>query len=169
LKEIAMSKNLLALALPLALVATACSKHSAVPADAQKTADVLTGDAKGSADSNPLCQLFTLDEIASYEGAPVAAGTNAAMGTGCQWVNRQGQESAMLQVVPARYFEAASEAPGYKELPEAGEKGFVVPQMGGWQAGAIKGQKAVMVSTGASSSEAKATGFLKEAMKRVTG
>ena len=75
----------------------------------------------------------------------------------------------MIQVVPASDFEAASEAPGYKELPDAGEKGFVVPQMGGWQAGAIKGQKAVMISTGASSSEAKATSFLKEAMKRVTG
>lgn len=164
-----MRKILFALSLPLALVATACNRHSGAPADAQKTADVLTGDAKGSADSNPLCKLFTVDEIASYEGAPVAAGANAAMGSGCQWVNRQGQGDAMIQVVPARYFEAASEAPGYKELPDTGEKAFVVPRMGGWQAGAIKGDKAVMVSTGASSSETKAASLLKEAMKRVTG
>ena len=167
LKEVALRTALLALGLPLALVASACNKHSAAPADAQNTADVLTGDAKGGADSNPLCQLFTVDEIANYEGAPVAGGTNAAMGTGCQWVHRQGQGSAMIQVVPARYFKAASAAPGYKELPDVGEKGFVVPQMGGWQAGVIKGDKAVMVSTSASSSEAKAASLLREAMKRV--
>ena len=161
-----MKKSLFVVALPLLLGTVACHKNAAVPAEAQNTADVLTGDAAGSADSNPLCKLFTVDEIATYEGAPVAAGKNAAMGTGCQWVHAQGEGSAMVQVVRKDDFSAPDQAPGYKVVPGAGEQAFVVPQMGGWQAGAIQHEKAVMVMTGGSSSEAKAVDLLKEAMKR---
>jgi hypothetical protein len=159
-----MTKIMMVTALSLALAA-ACNKNPSVPTDAQKTADVLTGDAKGSADANPLCKLFTVDEIASYEGAPVSAGANAAMGTGCQWVHRQGDGNTMIQVVTARYYEESGEA--VKSLPGVGEKAFVTPDMGGWKAGAIQRDKAIIVSTGGTSSEAKVIALLKEAMKRV--
>jgi hypothetical protein len=158
-----MKRSLFVVALPLLLGAVACHKN-AVPARAQNTADVLTGDAAGSADSNPLCKLFTVDEIASYEGAPVAAGKNAAMGTGCQWVDRQGEGNAMIQVAPSRYYEESGDAA--KSLPGVGEKAFFTPDMGGWKAGAIQRGKTIVVSTGDSSDATKVVAFLKEAMKR---
>ena len=159
-----MNKILIAI-VPLALAA-ACDKSPGVPADAQKTADVLTGDAAGSADSNPLCKLFTVDEIAGYEGAPVAPGTNAAMGTGCQWGDRQGDGYAMIQVASARYYEESGTA--VKSLPGVGEKAFVTPEMGGWKAGAIQRDKVIIVSTGGTSDAKKVVALLREAMKRVS-
>lgn len=159
-----MNKILIAI-VPLALAA-ACDKSPGVPADAQKTADVLTGDAAGSADSNPLCKLFTVDEIAGYEGAPVAPGTTAAMGTGCQWGDRQGDGYAMIQVASARYYEESGTA--VKSLPGVGEKAFVTPEMGGWKAGAIQRDKVIIVSTGGTSDAKKVVALLREAMKRVS-
>ena len=159
-----MTRMMFLLALPFVLGVAGCNKHPGVPADAQKTADVLTGDAAGSADSNPLCKLFTVDEIVGFEGAPVAPGANAAMGTGCQWMDQQGQGNAMIQVAPSRYFEASGEA--VKDLSGVGEKGFVTPNFGGWKAGAIQRDKAIIVSTGSTSSEAKVVALLKETMKR---
>ena len=161
-----MSKILFALALPLALGLVGCNKTPGVPGDAQKAADVLSGDAAGSAATNPVCKMFTVDEIAAYEGVPVEVGTNAAMGSGCQWMDTDGEGYALLQVVPEEYFEAASRAPGYKELPEVGKKGFVVPEEGGWGGGVIKGGKGIMFSTRGTSTEAMAVLFLKESMKR---
>ena len=162
-----MRNFLFALGLPLILVIGGCNKQPA-GADAQKTADVLSGDAKGSAATNPVCKLFTVDEIAVYEGVPVAAGQNAAMGSGCQWMDTDGEGYALLQVVPEDYYEASSSsASGYKELPDVGKKGFVVPEEGGWGGGAIKGGKGIMFSTRGTSTEAQAVSFLKEAMKRV--
>ena len=159
-----MIKILIAI-VPLALVA-ACDKNPGVPADAQKTADVLTGDAAGSADSTPLCKLFTVDEIAGYEGVPVTTGTNAAMGTGCQWGDRQGDGYAMIQVASARYYEESGTA--VKSLPGVGEKAFVTPEMGGWKAGAIQRDKVIIVSTGGTSDATKVVALLREAMKRVS-
>ena len=141
-----MTKLVMVMVLPLALAAAGCNKNPGVSGDAKKTADVLTGDAAGSASNNPLCKLFTVDEIASYEGAPVAAGTNAAMGTGCQWIHRQGEGNAMIQVASARYYEESGDA--VKSLPGVGEKAFVTPDMGGWKAGAIQRDKTIVVSTG---------------------
>ena len=93
----------------------ACNKPaSALPPDAVRTADALTGDSKGSAAANPQCKLFTTAEIKGYGGAPVGAGTNVAMGSGCQWPGAQGDGNGtvMLQIVPARDHEPPSGAPG---------------------------------------------------------
>ena len=109
--------------------------------------------------------MYTVDEIASYEGAPVFAGANAAMGSGCQWVHRQGDGNAMIQVATARYYEESGEA--VKSLPGVGEKAFVTPDMGGWKAGAIQRDKAIVVSTGSTSDATKVVALLKETMKRV--
>ena len=157
----------LALVSMLALGTIGCNKSSTAPADAQKTADALSGDAQASAASNPQCKQFTLEEVAAYEGTPVSAGKNAAMGSGCQWTDSQGNHSAMLQVIPADYHEPPSNASGYKELPDIGKRGFIVPDMGGWSAAAISGSHSVNVQTGDKSDEAKTKAFLIEAMKRV--
>lgn len=166
-REIDMSRATSSLLLALGLSLTACNESaSTVPDSARQTADRLTGDATGSAASNPQCRMFTPAEIAGYGGKPVNAGTNAAMGTGCQWTAKDEQGSVMLQVVDARYHSSPSLAPGYKPLSDVGEKGFVVPETGGWAAGAIHEKKSIYVSTPAGASEANTIAFLRAAMTR---
>lgn len=161
------SKGLLLL---VGLSLAACNKSpSSVPPGAQQAADVLTGDNKGEADANPQCRMFTTAEIESYGGAPVGAGTNAAMGTGCQWpgAHGDGNGTVMLQIAPAADHEPPSAAQGFKELADIGSEGFVVPEMGGWHAGAIQGKNSINVTTsGPAASEQKTIEFLREAIKR---
>jgi hypothetical protein len=114
--------------------------------------------------------MFTLTEIATYLGAPAKLGTNAAMGTGCQWtgVTNDGAQFVMLQIVDARYHEPPSAAAGFKKLADVGSKGFVAPGIGGWEAGAIQGDKSInIVTSGSTTSEAQTVAFLREALKRV--
>ena len=152
----------------MCLGTAACSKTPQASAgDAQQLAAGLTGDARGSASDNQQCKMFTPAEIAAYEGAAVGAGSNAAMGTGCQWSDTSDNDSAMVQVVRASDHEPATAAPGYKPLPQVGQEGFVVPQMGGWHAAAISGGKSVNVQTGAKSDQARTVAFLQEAIKRL--
>ena len=160
------SLSRIAVASAVLLTTLACNKSPAVPAAARNTAAVLAGGERGSAASNPLCKLFTEAEVAAYEGIGVNPGKDAAIGMGCQWTDVAGDNSAMVQVVPANYHEPTSEAPGFKKLAGVGSEGFIVPQMGGWHAAAIAGSHSVNVLTGGKSDEAKTVAFLKEAIKR---
>lgn len=147
----------------------ACNKSDpSTLADAKTTAAALSGDDKGEAASNPQCKMFTVAEIASYGGGPVNPGRNAAMGTGCQWtgVKDDGTGTVMLQIVSASYHSPPSGAPGFRKLPDVGAQGFIAPESGGWQAGAIQGEHSINVST--SGSEARTIDFLREAMKRAS-
>lgn len=154
----------------LALALASCGQSASSTQQAQQTADALTGDAGGDAAANPLCKMFTPAEIASYGGASMKVQGNAAMGTGCQWASvTEDGNSVVLQIVDARYHEPPKLAPGFKKLDDVGTKGFVVPQMGGWHAGAIQGGKSINVSTSHTSSEAQTVAFLKEALKRAGG
>ena len=162
------------LVLAFALGLAACGQSTPSTAQrAQQTADALTGDASGAAADNPQCKMFTLTEIATYLGAPAKLGTNAAMGTGCQWtgVTNDGAQFVTLQIVDARYHEPPSASVvGYKKLADVGTKGFVVPGIDGWQAGAIQGDRSInVVTSGATTSEAQTTAFLREALKRAGG
>lgn len=164
-----MSQATAGLFLLIGLGLSGCNKApSAVPSEAQKTADALTGDAKGDASTNAQCKKFTQAEIAAFAGTPVNAGENAAMGTGCQWTARNDHGFVMVQVVDAKDHNPTSGAPGYKELPDVGRDGFIVPDKEGGSAAAIAGDKSVniMISTGAT--EANVVAFLREAMKRTS-
>jgi hypothetical protein len=161
----------LSLAAFLAFGLAACGESEpSVPTEAQQTADALTGDAKGAASDNPNCKLFTPAEVGALAGVTVGAGEHAAMGSGCQWPAPGGEHSVMLQIVTAEHHTPPSEAEGFKELPAIGEKGYVLPEMGGWHAGAVKGGNSINVlADGPGASEAKTVAFLQEALKRVPG
>ena len=149
------------------LVAGAPSTFAQTKSDAEKLAHGLKGDDKGEAANNKQCQMFTQSEASAYIGGVVHHVENAAMGTGCQWTVGGGNGSMLVQVGPARYHERPSAAPGYKKMPEIGEKAFVVPEMGGWHAGSLHGEHAVHVTLdGKGASEAKTVELLKEAMQR---
>jgi hypothetical protein len=171
--EIDMRHVTLSLVLAFSVGLAACGQSGPSTAQrAQHTVDALTGDAAGDAASNPQCKMFTLTEIATYLGAPVKLGTNAAIGAGCQWtgVTNDGAQFVMLEIVDARYHELPSAAAGFKNIEDVGTKAFVVPQMGGWQAGAIQGGKSInVVTSGSTTSEAQAVAFLREALKRAGG
>lgn len=138
--------------------------------DPEVLADILSGDAARAASANPQCRFFTPDEIAAYLGEPVAAGANAGMGMGCQWLATDSDGDAMVTVVPAEYAEHPSLAPGFREAPEIGTDGFVVPEFDGWAAGATSGDSFVKVSVaGAGASEDKALDLLRETLARLGG
>ncbi len=160
--------QLLFIALALLLVAPVVVAQSpGVPKDARKLKDVLTGDAKGAASANPQCKLFTPVEIAGYLGKPVLAGRNAGMGFACHWVSADDEADAMVSVVPKEYHERPTLAPKFKALTEPGVNGFVVPELGGWAAGTIVGEKAIKVTLeGPKASEESAVAFLREAVRR---
>lgn len=152
----------------LAGLLTACGGSDA-KSEAQKTAAALRGEDKVEAANNPQCKLFTPAELKKYVGATLSAGHDAAMGTGCQWT-ASGDTSAMIQVVPARYHEPHSGAPGFRKVSDAdsgGTKGFVEQSIGDWNAGAISGSEAVMVSVGGpAASDASALALLRETIAR---
>jgi hypothetical protein len=150
----------------LFLTLAACGGGN-VPQDAQKTADALTGDAKGAAADNPNCKLFTPAELQTYIGEPVNAGANAGGGTGCQWTASDGEGDVMVVAVPSNYAEVPKLADGFRDVPELGEKGFVAPELGGWVAGAVLGTEFVKVSVaGAKASADTAVALFRETAKR---
>jgi len=135
--------------------------------DAKKLAAVLTGDDKKSAAENPQCKLYTPAELVKYVGTPVLAGRNAAMGAGCQWVTKDDSGDVIVAVIPADYHTSPTLAKGYRALTNIGTKGFVVPELGGWAAGAIAGDMAVRVSVaGPGASESTAIDLLTETLRR---
>lgn len=149
------------------ILATSLSSSAQSKSDAEKLSGALKGDKKGAAATNKQCKLFTMAEAGSYVGATIHNIENAAMGTGCQWTVGGNGGSMLVQVVPARYHEKPSGAPGYKKLPEIGPQAFVVPELGGWHAGSLQGAQAVHVMlSGKGASEATTIELLKESMKR---
>ncbi|MEA3010009.1 MAG: hypothetical protein QOJ91_1701 [Sphingomonadales bacterium] len=151
----------------IALIALAGCGKSGPPEEARNTADILTGDAKGAASDNPLCKLFTEAEASAYIGEPVKAGENATMGQGCQWAAVDDDGQVTIAIVPSEYEERATAAEGFRKVPEAGKDGFVVPDMGGWIAGAVAGKSFYRVTVaGAKASDSGALALLKETMKR---
>jgi hypothetical protein len=135
--------------------------------DPKKTADQLTGDAKGSAANNPVCKLFTAAEASKYVGKTVGNGQNAAMGSGCQWATKEYDGDMMVQIVNASYLVQPKDAKGFQAMPDLGTKGFVVPEMGGWKAAVVKDEKAIVVSVaGPAASQPTAIALLKETLAR---
>jgi hypothetical protein len=78
-----------------------------------------------------------------------------------------GEGSVLIQVYPAEYHEPHRGAPGFRQVPDVGSKGFVDSELGGWTAGAITGPDAVVVAvSGPKASDAVAIALLKETIAR---
>jgi hypothetical protein len=148
-------------------VLTGCDKPGP-PAEAQRIAAVLTGDAKGSPDANPVCKLFTAAEASVFSGKKLQAGSNAAMGTGCQWAaDDDAGGMTMVQVVAKGNAPNPSGAPGFRELRDLGAGAFVAEDMGGWVAGAPQGPDFIaVVVTGPKASAQTAIELVKATLKR---
>lgn len=102
------------------------------------TANGRIGEARLSGD---LCALFTTAEIKEFLGASVGAGRMAGpAGTACQW-SGTGEGLAIyaqIQIIKGtEYWTTPSKAKGYESLNGIGKEAYVVPEGGGWAAGAL--------------------------------
>ena len=140
---------------------------TAAQGDAKTVAAALTGEDKIAADKNPVCQLFTPGELQRYVGEPLSPGHSAAMGYGCQWMGTSPNANAMIEVAPAKYHEPHKGAQGFRKVGDVGKDGFVEMSLGGWNAGAIDGERTVVASvSGPAASDANAIALLKDAIGR---
>jgi hypothetical protein len=158
-----------------ALALAACFEKQAdasasAHADAKETAARLTGDDKGDAEGNALCALFKPAELAAYIGEPVGKPGNAAMGSGCQWLAKDGEGDVLIQVIPADYHEPHSGSDGFRKLDGPGAEAFVERAYDGWSAGAIIGEESIVAMVaGEKASAETAEALLREAAKRRAG
>ena len=153
--------------LPMLIAISIAACGDSTTDDAQRTKDVLTGDASIKAGDHPACKLFTPDELSTYIGDALSVGQNAGMGMGCQWVTEDESGDVMIIIVPKDYHEAPRLAPGYTELPTIGEQGFVAPELGGWVAASIVGDESIRVTVaGGAASAISAQALLEETINR---
>lgn len=155
-----------ALVAMLACSLAACG--SGAPDDAQKTADMLSGDAAGSATDNPLCKLFQPYELEGYVGDTLGSGRNAAMGAGCQWTTPGNSgASVMIVVIDKKDNVLPSLDPGFQDRPDIGEKGFTSKIVGEQMAGVVVGNDAIRITAGGPKASADMTvALLQETVKR---
>ena len=101
----------------------------------------------GAGEGAKICGWFTPADIATYLGVAVAAGeVNGPLKSQCQWNGKSdGGASISIQIVPRSDWEVPDLADGFKRVKGIGETAYIVPQFGGWQAGARTAAKVVVV------------------------
>jgi hypothetical protein len=161
-----MQKHRLTMVLAVALLALSCSGNS----DRASNSPVSTSSPRTET-SEGLCSLFTREEIQELLGTPVEAGDVAGpLGTACQW-NGSADDSAYAQIQVLRdtsYWEKPSLAKDYETLDGIGREAFVVPEMGGWRAGALTDAAVIMVSVnGGTVNRDTAVQFLRSGLERL--
>jgi len=102
----------------------------------------------GTGEGAKVCSWFTPAEIAKYLGVAVEAGqVNGPLNSQCQWKGKSASPAFIsIQIVRRSDWEDPHLADGYKRVQGIGETAYVVPQLGGWQAGARTATKVVAVS-----------------------
>jgi len=141
----------MAFLLLLALTAASCSGETE---RAEKVSSPGTTPAASTstsaAPSSDLCSLFTTEEIKELLGAPVGAGKVAGpMDTACHWSGSTDAAAvyAQIQVInDTSYWSKPTLAKGYEALSGISKEAFVVPELGGWSAGAVTDTAVVSVA-----------------------
>lgn len=143
----------------------ACQQRDAI-SDQHNATDIVTGDARLAASTNRACKLFSAAEAGNLMGEVAGSAENAAMGSGCSWAGARGGQFTVT-ILPAAEHEPATAAAGFHKIATPGTEGFVVPDMGGWVAGAIVGENAVRITlVGEASTETAAVKALTQAASR---
>jgi hypothetical protein len=108
----------------------------------------MTGGRPAAANSPTVCAMLSANQLHSWFGKTMKLGDMSDMpqAQGCQWLPADGSDGSMTaQIVPARYYNEPKLGNGFKKLTGVGEKAYIVPSLGGWEAGALKGSKAVVI------------------------
>ncbi len=128
--------------------------------DSQKAAGDGTADAARDDDAaHGLCALFDPEEIQELLGARVGDGQTAGpLGTACQWDGNEDGVYVQIQVLAGtEYWEKPSLAPGYQAIEGLGHEAYVVPDLGGWRAGALTDDAVAIVSMNGNSADRERT------------
>ena len=129
------------------------------------------GGAAAAGAGDGLCGTYTALEIEQRIGIPVEDGSAAGPGgTACQWdAASEADAWVQIQVIDdTEYWEKPDLAPGYEAVPGIGSEAFVVPEMGGWKAGALTETSVAYVSmAGGSSTETTSVELLRDLLDRI--
>ena len=101
-----------------------------------------------AATANPpdACTAISASQLRSWFGKdvvsrPVRGGPGDQ---GCQWLPKDGSPGGLaLTFGPAASYSPPTHKFGYKALTGIGDKAYIVPVQGGWEAGALKGGTSV--------------------------
>ena len=103
-----------------------------------------------AADTPDPCAMFTTAQVRSWFGKePVAKPTRGVpQEQGCQWLPKDGSPGGLaVTIAPSETYAPKTARYGYTALSGIGEKAYILPVQGGWEAGALKGRKAVWLRT----------------------
>jgi hypothetical protein len=130
------SRRIAFLLLVLTAVNFSCQSKPPEPAGSPNTtANPRTGP------PSDLCSLFTVDEIKDLLDAPVEAGRVAGpLGTACHWSGSTDATAiyAQIQVIKdTNYWNKPTLGQGYEAVSGIGKEAYVLPEAGGWAAGAL--------------------------------
>ena len=118
--------------------------------------------------TGPACKMFSKSEVAGFLGKPVKDGHLAGMGSGCQWEAvdpSHGPRGFIVNRRPKEDYNEISGAPKFKEIKGLGTRAYIADD-GGWNAGAISGNKFTLVSFQGDVPEATALKALRIAITR---
>ncbi len=160
----------LLLCIGLIAIATTVIAPGRDPSSSMPAPGASSHDESAAADTVPTraCELFSGSEIASFVGMAVLPGRSGGAQGVCQWATESFDAEALLIVMPRHRFEQPYWAIGFKTLPAPGRDGYVLPEMGGWTAGSIVGERAITVSiSGPGANEQTTVAFLRVAIERM--
>lgn len=118
------------------------------------SAVAVSGLGASAAPAPNACAMLSSSQLRTWFGKEMVPQATAGIpqAQGCQWAPKDGSQGALtLTIAPARYYVAPSLGKGFMRLNGIGEKAYIVPSLGGWEAGAVKGSKVVGIRTPAMS------------------
>jgi hypothetical protein len=154
---------------PSAAASTTASTPPSAPAGEASPDESAPGGSAVAA-SNPLCGLFTTDEVQTMLGVPVGPGEDAALGTGCQWSGDSTLNATYLQIQviddPSYYVEQSG-GEGFEQVSGIANAAFVIPELGGWAGGAQSDSSTYAIAiNGGSASKDAAISLLRQLVER---
>lgn len=103
-----------------------------------------------SANTPDPCTVIPAGQLRSWFGKDVVSKPmrGAPGEQGCQWLPKDGSIGGLaLTFGPAGSYSPPARRFGYKVLTGIGDKAYIVPVQGGWEAGALKGGTSVWART----------------------
>lgn len=150
-----------------ALLVHACSGDPGNAAQAERSSK----DTSGTHATTGLCSLFTREEIGALLGTTVEAGYPAGVmkDKACQWDGSADEDAvAHIQWLPVDAWTPPKGARGFERVNGIGREAYVVPELGGWAAGALRDDDGVMVAVaGGTSTRETALELLRELLSRI--
>ena len=106
------------------------------------------GRGVASASTPDPCTVLPMSQLRTWFGKEVVSrpARGGPQENGCQWLPKDGSPGGLaLMLGPAASFSPPTHRFGYKALSGIGEKAYIVPVQGGWEAGTLKGGTSVWV------------------------